>query len=297
MSGAGTRERARATAVAGAERAGVTIADLHDHVPMRAVSSLFDEVWGRSAAAGAIMAAEALTALAHAGGQVSAAYQDTTMVGATAAFVGLDESGVFLHSHITGVLAGASGRGVGRALKWHQRAWCLERDIDRVRWTFDPLVRRNAAFNLIVLGAQVVAYRHDVYGAVDDARNAGLPTDRLVAEWDLSAPRVEAAARGRAAEPDVEAMRRAGAAEVLRVGDDLRPRVQASEVPRRLIQVPADIEELRTRDADAAAAWAGALRDTLGTALSSGFRVSGFSHDGWYVLAADHEVRELADAP
>lgn len=292
MDVATTLEDARTVASASAERAEVTVTDLHDHVQMPAVSRLFDAVWGRTPDAGAIMSPEALTALAHAGGQVSAAYRDERLVGATAAFIGLDD-GVLLHSHITGVLAAEAGRGVGRALKWHQRAWCLERDIRRVRWTFDPLVRRNAAFNLVVLGARATAYRQDVYGPMADALNAGLPTDRLVAEWELTAARVVAAARGRAAEPDVDALRRAGAVEVLRVGDDLQPVVNPVGGDRRLVQVPPDIEALRASGTDIAAAWAAAVREALEGAMAAGFQISGFTHDGWYVLAADQQVRDL----
>ncbi|MFA9444827.1 GNAT family N-acetyltransferase [Egicoccus sp. AB-alg6-2] len=296
MTDASTREQALATAARAADLAGVQVVELHDHADMPAVSGLFDAVWGRAGDAGAIMAPEALTALAHAGAQVSGAYRDGALVGATAAFLGLADDGeVFLHSHVTGVVAGAAGRGVGRALKWHQRAWCLQRGIGRVRWTFDPLVRRNAVFNLVLLGARVVAYREDVYGRMQDARNAGAPTDRLVTDWDLTAPRVLAAAADRAAAPDVAAMHRAGAATLLRVDDDETPHLTPTDAPRVLVQVPADIEAIRQRDPDLGNAWAAAIRATLGHALQQGMRVSGCSRDGWYVLAADRSVTELAE--
>jgi hypothetical protein len=45
---------------------------------MREVAELFDTVWGRDDSAGTILAPEALTALVHAGGQVSAAIGATT---------------------------------------------------------------------------------------------------------------------------------------------------------------------------------------------------------------------------
>jgi predicted GNAT superfamily acetyltransferase len=289
-------------AAAAATRAGVRIEDLHDHAAMRPVSALLDRVWGRSEGASSIMAPEALTALAHAGGQVSAAYEQERQgqgqgrpVGASAAFVGLTEDGeVFLHSHVTGVLPGHGGRGIGRALKWHQRAWCLERGIDHVRWTFDPLVRRNAAFNLVVLGARAVAFREDVYGRMDDALNAGVPTDRLVVDWELTAARVGAAAAGRLAAPDLDGLRRAGARALLRVGDADEPVHDPADAPRLLVQVPADVEELRARDPDLAGAWGRAVRATLGDALSRGYHVTGFAPGGWYVLAADRAVHELA---
>jgi predicted GNAT superfamily acetyltransferase len=289
-----TAREAAAVATAAAERAGVHVLPLHAPGAMRDVSRLFDEVWGRDPSAGTILAPEALTAIVHAGGQVSGAVRDERLVGATAAFLGRHDDGeVFLHSHVTGV-RGAGGQGVGQALKWHQRAWALERDIARVRWTFDPLIRRNAVLNLVVLGAQAVAYEHDVYGRMHDARNAGAPTDRLVVDWVLTAPRVLAAASGRAASPDVDALRRAGAETLLAVGDDGGPAVVEVAAPRLLVQVPADIEQLRGQDPELAAAWATAVRATLGERLGAGFRVSGYTRDGWYVLTADRGTEELA---
>jgi predicted GNAT superfamily acetyltransferase len=292
----GIVEPASEAAAAAAERAGVRIADLHGYEGMDAVSALFDDVWGRAVEAGPLVPAELLTAMAHAGNQVTVAEDADGPVGATAAFLGrADDGEVFLHSHITGTLARAAGRGVGQALKWHQRAWCLERDIERVRWTFDPLVRRNAVVNLVLLGARALRYRRDLYGPMDDARNAGAPTDRLVVDWELAAPRVVAAANGNAAMPDVDALRRAGAEVALDVGPDSEPAPGGATGPRRLVRVPEDIESMRATQPARAAAWADAVREQLGAAMDAGFRISGVTRDGWYVLAEDRQVAELAD--
>lgn len=292
------RDEARATAQAAAARAGVSLTDVHDHASARRASQLLDRAWGRSTHAGPVLATEALTAIAHAGGQVTVAERDGEVVGATAGLLGRDHDHdrVFVHSHVTGVLPDLGGHGIGRALKWHQRAWCLERGIDLVRWTFDPLVRRNAVLNLLHLGAHAVSFHRDVYGQIDDARNAGLPTDRLVVEWQLAGARCRAAATGRAAAPDLDGLARAGAQTWLQVGDDGLPELTATRAARRLVQVPADIETLRGDDPQAAARWGHALRDTLGAALEAGERISGITRDGWYVLARPAGVTELADA-
>lgn len=294
--GPGDLEEAWRTAAAAAERAGVRISDVHDPAAATQAAALFDRVWGRSADAASILAPEALLAIAHAGGQVTIATDDAgDLVGATAAFVGLDDGVVLLHSHVTGVEAATEARGIGRALKWYQRAWCLQRGIGLVRWTFDPAIRRNAVINLIHLGAGIAGYEHDVYGSMPDARNASLPTDRLVVAWDLTAPRVRAAASGRAAAPDADALRRTGAEATLDVGPDGGPVVAASTAARRLVRIPQDIEALRATDIDTAAAWSSALRDHLGEPIRAGFRVSGFTRDGWYVLTGDRRVAELKD--
>jgi predicted GNAT superfamily acetyltransferase len=284
------------TAAASAERAGVIIRDVHDTATFAAAAALFDHVWGRDATAPTIMAPEILIANAHAGGQVSAAYDGDRIVGATAAFIGWDGT-VSLHSHVTGVAPAVAGRGVGTALKWYQRAWCLERSIPRVRWTYDPLIRRNTVLNLVVLGAQVTGYLEDLYGSMPDARNVGLPTDRVEATWDLTAPRVLAAAGGRTATPDVDALRRAGAVAVLDVAADGGPVTADADAPRRLVRVPDDIETLRREDRAIASAWSEAIRATLGAALHDGWRVTGATRDGWYVLSGGDRLTELGARP
>jgi predicted GNAT superfamily acetyltransferase len=287
-------DEATATAEAAATRAAVVLHDIHDHRGATEASELFDRVWQRSD--GSVMSAEALTAISHAGGQVTLATRDGELLGATAGLVGRDHADgqIFVHSHVTGVRADAVGTGIGRALKWYQRLWCLNRGINEARWTFDPLVRRNAVLNLVLLGARAAAYEVDVYGPMEDARNAGLPTDRLVASWELSAPRTRAAATGRAAAPDGDALVRAGA-EPLLVAEQDRPQVRTTDAPRRLVQVPADIEAIRARDLALGAAWSEAIRATLGTAMREGARVTGITRDGWYVLAPPTGVAELTD--
>lgn len=289
-------EAAAALADEAAATAGVRVRDLHEPADLAEASALLDAIWGRDADQGPMLAVEALIALAHAGGQVSGAVGDEGLVGATVAFVGVSRQGaVHLHSHVTGVLPGHSRAGIGRALKLHQRAWCLRRGITTVRWTFDPLVRRNAVFNLVTLGARPLAYERDVYGAMSDARNAGMPTDRLVASWELTGPRTRQALAGRGAEPDVTAVRRSGAVTVVDVDADDGPLVTPSDAPRRLVRVPADIEALRARDLELARRWAQVVREQLGAAMDAGMRVTGMTHDGWYLLATPGGVQELSE--
>lgn len=288
-------DEALATAETAATRADIVLTEVHDHLGATAAAALLDEVWSRTT--GNVLSPEALIAIAHAGGQVTLATRHSALVGATAGLLGRDhdEDHVYVHSHVTGVAAAATGTGIGRALKWHQRRWCLARGISEVRWTYDPLVRRNAVLNLVLLGAQAIRYEHDVYGPMSDARNAGFPTDRLLVSWDLTSPRTRTAASGRVAAPDVDALRRAGAQPLLSAVDD-RPTRHETEAPRRLVQVPADIESLRRRDRGLGTAWSEAIRATLGDAVGAGARITGVTRDGWYVLAPPVGVTELADA-
>lgn len=131
------------------------------------------------------------------GGQVIGAYQGERLVGFTYAVPGLHNGRAYLHSHMTAVLAQARNRGVGRGLKLFQRADALARGIDRVEWTFDPLEIKNAYFNLMRLGAIMRRILPNCYGLTASPLHGGLPTDRLVAEWELRSERVERCLGGR----------------------------------------------------------------------------------------------------
>lgn len=128
----------------------------------------------------------------HTGGQVLGAFDGDRLVGMTLAVVGYKDNTVFLHSHMTGVLAEYRDRKVGRMLKLFQRDEALGRGIRLIVWTFDPLEVRNAHFNLNRLGAIARKYLPNLYGLTTSPMHRGLPTDRLVAEWQLDSPRVVA---------------------------------------------------------------------------------------------------------
>src|ERR1019366_5678943 len=89
----------------------------------------------------------------------------------------------YLHSHMLAVREAYRNRGLGTQLKLAQRREALSRGIRYMEWTFDPLEIKNAFLNIHRLGATVRSYRADFYGVSSSRLQAGLPTDRLVAEW------------------------------------------------------------------------------------------------------------------
>jgi predicted GNAT superfamily acetyltransferase len=125
------------------------------------------------------------------GGQVMTAYEGDTPVGFALAFAAMRDGFTYLHSHMVGVVEGYQNRGVGRLLKLAQREDALERGINLIEWTFDPLQLKNAHFNIERLGAIVRHYIPNLYGRTTSPLHAGLPTDRLVAEWWVRSQRVE----------------------------------------------------------------------------------------------------------
>ena len=125
-----------------------TVSDL---AGLAAIDRLLGEIWSAEPGGG-LLGTELLRALAKSGNYVAAAYDGDTLAGACVGFFGPPPEKE-LHSHVAGVAPAAMGRAVGYELKQHQRAWALQRGATRISWTFDPLVARNAYFNLAKLGA------------------------------------------------------------------------------------------------------------------------------------------------
>jgi predicted GNAT superfamily acetyltransferase len=136
------------------------------------------------------------------GGQVLGAFDGDTMVGFSMSLVGLHGTAPYLHSHMTGVLASHRDRRVGRLLKLFQRDEALSRDIRLVEWTFDPLEIRNAHFNFNRLGGICRKIIPNFYGVTSSPLHRGLPTDRLLVEWQLDTKRVIAAISDLTREPE-----------------------------------------------------------------------------------------------
>ena len=251
---------------------------LEDMATMARAADLLAGIWGFPPGQGPLEP-EVLRALSHSGNYVAGAWVDDELVGVSAGFLGLGAGRIYLHSHISGVAPDRQGSQVGFALKQHQRAWALERGITTIEWTFDPLVRRNAYFNLGKLGARVVAYEADFYGPMRDAVNAGDRTDRALARWELDAPRRVPTKDG-------------DAPPILRPDEDGRPIVDSSPSPVLRAWIPQDSLDLRRRDPEVAASWRQALRESAGAAIARGYVAVDMSRDGWYTL-----VREQREPP
>ncbi len=253
---------------------GLVVRELHELGELEDVVALFEDIWG-SAPGSSPVSVEQMRALAHAGNYVAGAFEDDRLVGASVAFFAAPV-GESLHSHVTGALP---GRRAGPALKFHQREWALARGLRRITWTFDPLVRRNAHFNLAKLGGRPVEYLTSFYGRMDDAINGGDDTDRALVVWELDRPGHPEHSDGR----DDAVVVPADAPTVLWAREGL-PVVGHSDAATVLVDVPPDIESLRRTDPGAAKAWRLAMREVLGGLLAEGARVTGFHARTSYVV-------------
>lgn len=284
-------------AACAAERAGVDVRLLERPPDLAEAHRLLARVWGGEPDVGP----DLLRAVGFAGGYVAGAHRDGTLVGVSVALVGWHpaDPAPHLHSHVTGAAPEAQGGGIGFALKQHQRAWALAQGFGEVVWTYDPLLRRNAWFNLARLGAGAAGYLVDFYGDMLDPVNAGQGSDRLLVRWRLDSSAARAAATGRPVAAGAAGLPAGGAAParvLLAVGDDGEPvpgpgGTEEGHGPL-LCGIPPDVEALRRSDPAAARRWRAAVRAALGERLGAGWRIAGFDRGGWYVLVDDQQDEE-----
>ncbi len=222
-------------------------------------AQILDSVWGTAG----MVSPDVITAATHSGGYCSLA---SVVVGGERQYVGasfaLASNTGILHSHVTGVVAQFVGSGVGLALKMHQFEWAREHGYSKIGWTFDPLVRRNAWFNLVKLGANVVSYHENFYGELNDSINRGEQSDRLLVHWEVTTVgSVVSRAAGAFVGPSNG------------VGDSYL-----------YIGTPQDIENLRGSDPAAARRWRAEQRQSFRALAEPGARVVGLNRDYNYVL-------------
>ena len=211
-----------------------------------------------------------LTVHSHMGGIVVAAYPTDSLepVGFAYGFPGRYNDTWVHHSHMLAIDPAHRQSGLASALKHRQRTRAIALGYTRMTWTFDPLIARNGRFNLGKLGARAVAYREDWY-ALRGGIYAGLPADRFLIEWDLTAdgqPHPAPAPHGQIA---LEASGNCAGIPSLELSGNAV-----------LIEVPRDIESLKARDLEAARTWRDAHRIVFPAYLERGYAVTDLCVDG-----------------
>ncbi|HYJ69475.1 MAG TPA: GNAT family N-acetyltransferase [Nocardioidaceae bacterium] len=269
-------------ALAAARRAGVSVRELEAPADLTTAAELAATVWKTNTTSQ--LDVTLLRALSHTGNFVVGAFEDCgperedRLVGLSVGFVTLHPV-LGLHSHMTGTAPDRRDRGLGYALKLYQHTWAARAGLAAVTWTFDPLVRRNAYFNLAKLGAEAVEYVADFYGPMGDGLNSGDESDRLLMVWPVN-PSAGPPPLAVPTEPGLPP----GCDDVLEVGPGGAPRRSESSAELIACQVPADIVALREKDPRAALRWRHALREVIVDSMRRGYRIEAFTRSGHYVL-------------
>jgi predicted GNAT superfamily acetyltransferase len=192
------------------------------------------------------------------------------------------ERGRLVHwSDMLGVRSEARDMGIGRRLKLFQRDAVHAIGVSLMYWTYDPLVARNAYFNIMQLGGDVVEYVKDMYGArTSSVLHEGVGTDRFIVAWRLDdahnpAPRPTPPPLH---SPDIPVINTAPEA--------------ALGAPRVRVAIPLHIDQIQRSSLAQAAQWRAETRPAFQWAFAHGYRIVGFQRDtpagrGLYELERD----------
>jgi predicted GNAT superfamily acetyltransferase len=251
-----------------ADRATLDVRPIASLAEYRACVRLQAEVWGE---AFECVPANVLQVATYVGGICLGAFRaDGELCGLVFGLSGTQDGTPMHWSHLLAVRESARNLGVGRLLKERQRALLASRGIPEMRWSFDPMIVKNAHLNLNRLGARVVRYVPNMYGITDSPLHHGLATDRLVVAWATTGtaptalPMSTAPAPILTAEPQLDD-------ELLEPGDQRPAAVW--------IEVPSDFPQLLAQSPRAAKAWHEAVRTHFLWALDSGYTVTGLHRD------------------
>jgi predicted GNAT superfamily acetyltransferase len=236
-------------------------------------------------------------------GAFDTAQTEERMIGFVFGFVGLTAEGRVKHcSHIAGVANGYRDCGVGYALKLKQREQVLAQGIDLITWTFDPLESRNARFNFRKLGVTCDVYLRNLYGAMRDALNAGLPSDRFQVDWLIASQRVgERLARESEGESDSSALSSLMADGVPLI-NPLRHSAERTETEseRLLVEIPSDFQSLKAADKNLALEWRLRTRALFEEAFANGYTATDLLASGkrsYYLLSLGQRLCDRAADP
>ena len=261
------------------------IRDVQSESEFHTIEDIQKEAWGFNDLD--TVPAATLMATQHAGGIVLGAFDGDKMIGFAHGFAAYEEGRASIHSHMLAVRPEYRNFQAGFFLKLAQRRRTLEKGLDEITWTYDPLQSLNAHLNFAKLGVISQRYIVNFYGeATSSPLHQGFGTDRLWVRWLLKSDRVK-----QLVSRSPRARRSANAA----TGDErldatLKEALVTSERDRphradfrRLsseylcaIEIPHNINALKEHDPSLGTAWREATREAFLAAINAGFEVSDF---------------------
>lgn len=191
-------------------------------------------------------------------------------------------------SHMLAVHPNHRHRGAGFLLKRAQWQMIRRQGLDRITWTYDPLLGLNASLNIARLGAVCSTYLRDAYGQLRDALNAGLPTDRFQVDWWINSARVNRRLSKQVREQlDLAHYLSAGASiinpsQTNTAGLPVPPKDTAGLAETRgeprllLVEIPADWSALRAADLGLALEWRLHSRAIFEQLFAAGYLITDF---------------------
>lgn len=230
-----------------------------------------EETWGRGFSER--VPAAILRVSQKIGGVTAGAFDgNDRMVGFVFGLTGVRDGRPVHWSDMLAVREEARGHHIGDRLKHFQREQVLSIGVETMLWTSDPLVARNAHFNINRLGACPIEYVENIYGAnTGSTLHGALPTDRTVIAWPLARTHVpeQGASRERPGDAAVVLVNPLDAGALPCFADP-------GPVDAARIQIPVDLTAVQRVGGDAAMRWRLAVRDAFNSLLAQGLVVTRF---------------------
>lgn len=273
----------------------IVIRDIDGQAEMRAVEQLQKDVWGLPDLD--VVPVTQLVAARASGGVVIGAFYQSALVGFAYGFVGYEEGRLVHHSHMLAVRPEFRSFNAGYLLKLAQRSKVIEKGIERMTWTFDPLQSVNAYFNFNKLGVVSDQYFVNFYGEESASFLHRNGTDRLWVTWLLDSRHVRGRLDGTVPVFEIGNIR-----PLVSVGNDHAPRPRSLDASdeHAVIEIPADINGLERKSSGMAAQWREATRSAFTGAFAAGYLVDGFHREnrgdqivGRYLLNRGKRVGDL----
>ncbi|RLE83313.1 MAG: hypothetical protein DRJ41_05075 [Thermoprotei archaeon] len=211
------------------------------------------------------------------GGLLLVAYEKGNIIGFVFGIPGIDGARIYHYSHMLGVKKEYRGKGIAYKLKLAQRKWALERGYRLIIWTFDPYQGLNAKFNFSKLGVICNVFRINYYDQMMDGINRGMVTDRFKVEWWIGSERVRKRLEGRLPSPNYEDINDYEHIVTTYLDNEGIRRVRDvnlnSEEDVIILEIPGDLNALKTINIEKANEWKLKLRPAFSTYFKRGYYV------------------------
>jgi predicted GNAT superfamily acetyltransferase len=275
---------------------------IEDAPTMGAVEALQRLVWPGSEAD--IVPVHVLRSAVQHGGLLIGAWAGEQLAGFVFGFPGMyltpDGPRLEHYSHMLGVNPDYRDQGIGYRLKRAQWQMVRQQGLDRITWTYDPLLSRNAWLNITRLGAVCNTYLPDFYGPMRDELNLGLASDRFQVDWWVNTRRVNhRLSRGARPPLDLDHYLK-GDARVLNPAQHCADGLieisewngDITDPPEAflLVEIPQDFLALKATQPALAARWRLHTRQIFESCFAHGYLVTDFihltgqNHRSYYVL-------------
>jgi predicted GNAT superfamily acetyltransferase len=203
------------------------------------------------------------------GGMILGAFNNLgEMIGFAFGILGSRHGEPILHSYMLAVRVAYRNFDVGFKLKLAQRKEAQKRKISMITSSFDPMQPLNAYFTLGKLGGCADVYEENFYGETTSLTDRGLPTDRILACWDINSAGTTRRLESGPPRRDVrkELKHKQAINQLVEIAPGMMnstPIKLNCTADQFIFEVPYNLPEIKNRDLGIALEWQGKMRQVF----------------------------------